>query len=322
MALATAGAFLSQSSVSFTKYLQQYEAKWKIIDSIKELPDYPSRTLYNTWDLSFAQIQQQNSRAANLLRFLAYLNQQDIWYGLLHYSQHRDQPPWFTELASDEFMFEDAIQTLTRYCLIESHHQTGSYSLHTCVHDWTLDGLNRPIDIAQYWLAVDCVAGHISGVKWEDLSDLKYRRFNPHAERLVHDRFQETVNRHTFTWWELEKIAHIADLLARQVRLQAAEQMYLQALAGKEKALGPDHTSTLATVHALGNLYTDQGKLAEAEQMYQRALAGKEKALGPDHTETVETVHNLGNLERPQSSRRRDRLKSLLRLKSSRAGHS
>jgi hypothetical protein len=46
LALATAGAFLSQSSVSFAKYLQQYEAKWKVIDNPTELSDYPSRTLY------------------------------------------------------------------------------------------------------------------------------------------------------------------------------------------------------------------------------------------------------------------------------------
>jgi Tetratricopeptide repeat len=70
----------------------------------------------------------------------------------------------------------------------------------------------------------------------------------------------------------------------------------VRALAGYEKALGPDHTSTLLTVHSLGYLYGDQGKLAEAEQMFVRALAGYEKALGPDHTSTLLTVYNLGNL--------------------------
>jgi hypothetical protein len=45
--------------------------------------------------------------------------------------------------------------------------------------------------------------------------------------------------------------------------------MYQRALAGKEKALGPDHTSTLGTVNNLGNLYSDQGKLKEAEMIYQ-----------------------------------------------------
>jgi hypothetical protein len=50
--------------------------------------------------------------------------------------------------------------------------------------------------------------------------------------------------------------------------------MYMRALAGYEKALGSDHTSTLDTVNNLGTLYGDQDKLAEAEQMYLRALAG------------------------------------------------
>jgi len=70
--------------------------------------------------------------------------------------------------------------------------------------------------------------------------------------------------------------------------------MYQRALKGYEKALGPDHTSTLYTVNSLGVLYRNQGKLKEAEEMYQRALKGYEKALGPDHTSTLNTVNNLG----------------------------
>ena len=54
--------------------------------------------------------------------------------------------------------------------------------------------------------------------------------------------------------------------------------MYQRALQGREKAEGPEHTSTLDTVNNLGILYVDQGKLVEAEQMYQRALQGYEKA--------------------------------------------
>ena len=49
-----------------------------------------------------------------------------------------------------------------------------------------------------------------------------------------------------------------------------AEAMYERALAGREKALGPDHTSTLDTVNDLGGLYRNQGRIAEAEAMYRR----------------------------------------------------
>ena len=119
-----------------------------------------------------------------------------------------------------------------------------------------------------------------------------------------------------------------------QGKLAEAERMYQRALAGKEKALGPDHTSTLDTVNNLGSLYPDQGKLGEAERMYERALAGNEKSLQPKTIPALKTVSNLARLyrdqgktneaekmfqnmdKRPQSLRRRDRLKSLLRLKS------
>ncbi|KAF4920291.1 Kinesin light chain, partial [Colletotrichum fructicola] len=86
------------------------------------------------------------------------------------------------------------------------------------------------------------------------------------------------------------------NLYSDQGRLKEAEAMYDRALQGYEKALGPDHTSTLNSVHSLGILYSDQGRLKEAEAMYDRALQGYEKALGPDHKSTLNTVNNLGLL--------------------------
>jgi len=73
---------------------------------------------------------------------------------------------------------------------------------------------------------------------------------------------------HTAT---LTTVNNLGNLYRDQGMLNAAEQMYLRALAGKEKALGPNHTSTLTTVNDLGNLYRDMGKLDAAEQMYMRA---------------------------------------------------
>jgi tetratricopeptide (TPR) repeat protein len=296
LALATAGAFLKETSLSCSDYLQQYETKWEVVPNDEELPDYPTRTLYTTWNLSLSQIKQQNPQAAKLLAFLAYFDHQDIWYELLRTGQGADRPAWFTELISDKFSFESAMRTLTRYCLVESHHQTESYSLHVCVHDWNLDGLNHDIDSNQYWLAFDCVAGHVLLDGWDDLSVLRYRRLTPHAVRLAHERFQPAGCQQEWLHTELTRADLISQLLHQQIQYKAAERMYLRALVGYEKALGLDHTSTLETVHNLGTLYLSQDKLAEAEQMYERALAGLEKALGPDHTSTLETVHNLGLL--------------------------
>ncbi|KAL3429076.1 hypothetical protein BDV09DRAFT_203329 [Aspergillus tetrazonus] len=92
----------------------------------------------------------------------------------------------------------------------------------------------------------------------------------------------------------------LGNLYLYQGKLEEAEEMYQQALAGKEKVLGPNHISTLDTTNSLGLLCFDQGKLKEAEEMYQQALAGKEKALGPGHTSTLGIVNNLGNLYKNQ----------------------
>lgn len=59
-----------------------------------------------------------------------------------------------------------------------------------------------------------------------------------------------------------------------------AEEMFLRALEGYEKAWGTEHTSTLGTVNNLAVLYKNQDEMAEAEEMDMRALKGKEKAWG------------------------------------------
>ncbi|KAK4182503.1 hypothetical protein QBC35DRAFT_509877 [Podospora australis] len=57
--------------------------------------------------------------------------------------------------------------------------------------------------------------------------------------------------------------------------------MYERTLRGKEKALGPEHTSTLNTVHALGILYRGQCHgAAVTNKPTQRRMRGREKRIG------------------------------------------
>ena len=85
----------------------------------------------------------------------------------------------------------------------------------------------------------------------------------------------------------LRQMLTLADLLSQQEQLATAEGMYLRALAGYEKALGPGYTLTLDTVNSLGVLYWKQDRLHEAEQMLLRALAERKKALGSDRSDTL-----------------------------------
>jgi tetratricopeptide (TPR) repeat protein len=297
LALTTAGAYLRKSTLSFEQYLHEYEKRWNINPRRPlKLHEYRDRTLYNTWDLSYARLKNDDPDAAQLLKLLAYFDNQHIWHDLLRVGISDHSPEWLLNAAVDLVDFENAMGTLVDYCFVEVHSSTLTYSMHACVHDWTFGGLNKVIDTQSYWYAFDCIANSINKEDWHFLGHLRYAHLAPHAARLARDRFvQGDLFENALRNW-IYKIEYITKLLSEQVQLVAAGVLLERALAGKEKALGRDHTSTLDTVHNLGLLYYAQGKLDEAEQMYIRALAGREKALGRDHTSTLDTVNNLGNL--------------------------
>ena len=53
LALATAGAYLDQTALSFSDYLRLYKESWmKLLKTSPELNSYEDRTLYSTWQLS------------------------------------------------------------------------------------------------------------------------------------------------------------------------------------------------------------------------------------------------------------------------------
>jgi len=80
---------------------------------------------------------------------------------------------------------------------------------------------------------------------------------------------------------------------------------HVSAVKGKERAWGPEHTSTLDTVNNLGALSSDQGRLKEAEEMYQRALKGYEKLRGRDHPNTMAVADNSRRLLESKIRRKR-----------------
>jgi Tfp pilus assembly protein PilF len=286
----------------------------------EELLEYEARTIASTWTISLKQVRSHNEDAAELLTFLAYLNNRDIWYDLLK-AGASDEVPWMRRVTESKVHFQRAMSKLYNYSLVDVI--AGSYQVHPCLHDWLVECLNTPPDFVFFMTALGCIADSI-----DDQSTPQFwianRRLLEHTEQLQSPRFRELwqlsaseervlAAAHGIAglqreWDRLEKalgpdhtstldtVNNLGLLYCDQGKLNEAEEMFRRALAGRKKALGPDHTSTLGTVNNLGLLYCDQGKLDVAEEMFRRALAGREKALGPDHTSTLGTVNNLGLL--------------------------
>lgn len=305
LALATAGSYLQKSTWSFEQYLQVYEQQWHVSQRRPlRLQEYQDRTLYTTWNLSYQRLENEDQEAAQMLKALAYFDHQVIWFELLHSGIREGLPDWLLAVCQNAIEFESLMRVMVDYCFVEVQSTTQTYSMNTCVHDWTLATLNKTINPQLYWYAFDCVANLIEkeegeeGIEFVTLQYEKNAGLTQHAIRLMHSKFKRVME--DISVPRLVGAEHIARLLKHQVQLELASSMMLQVFTRREKELGQNHLSTLRTANDLGLMYVDQDKLNEAELMYKRALAGFEKAVGPNHQFTLCTINNLGILYRNQ----------------------
>jgi Flp pilus assembly protein TadD len=185
----------------------------------------------------------------------------------------------------DQFNFNKAVGLLCEHALVEAdvtfqddRVESLGYSMHSCVHSWTLHVLNQEQNANMAGLALQCVGRHMRDPN-QHKSLVTERRLLRHAVRS----WSFIVDSSVASDGREDHLHNFGHAFARQGRRDEAEKMYQRALQGKEKAWGPEHTSTLDTVNNLGILYADLGRLDEAEKMYQRALQGYEKSFGYEH---------------------------------------
>ena len=72
LAIAQAGAYLQESGVGVRTYLKIYEQQWKELMESGDrndapLQDYPNRSVWTTWTISYNAVQKKDKNAANLL---------------------------------------------------------------------------------------------------------------------------------------------------------------------------------------------------------------------------------------------------------------
>jgi hypothetical protein len=169
LALVTAGVYLKKVTIGFSDYLRLYNKSWaKLQKTSSVLHLYEDRTLYSTWQISFEYVEQRNVLSAQLLRLWAYFDSQDVWFELLQYSDP-EHPDWIRELIEDELSFHEAMRVLTDHGLVEVDKpslellESQGYSIHGCVHSWTVHVLNQEWNYGLARVAVNSVALYIPG---------------------------------------------------------------------------------------------------------------------------------------------------------------
>lgn len=171
--MATAGTYLHRSTFTFERYLREYEKRWDISPYRPlQLQEYQERTLYTTWDLSYSRLEKEDPEAAKILKLLAYFDNQILWYDLFHAGLTDSSPEWLREVITDDVNFNGVMGVLAGYFFLDSHQTSRSWSMHNCVHDWTLAALNKDIDVKHYWYVFDCISASIKDDRADDFANL------------------------------------------------------------------------------------------------------------------------------------------------------
>ncbi|KAL8371593.1 hypothetical protein RB595_001409 [Gaeumannomyces hyphopodioides] len=152
LALASAGSYIGQGSTP-AGYLRLYEKEWHRLAAENLGLDSYNRTMWTTWILSFRAIGNRNPDAARLLQLWGFLDNKDLWMGLLNAARIGEGPPgwwpaWLRGLATDQLRFDRSIRDLRSYSMLEpgtlepQSDQPG-FSIHPVLHEWAANSVEH-----------------------------------------------------------------------------------------------------------------------------------------------------------------------------------
>jgi tetratricopeptide (TPR) repeat protein len=323
LAIMQAAAYLNSKSTTILQYLELYKESSKNEITLLEM-DFKGRWRYRemnnavatTWIISFKQIQRQDRLAADYMRFIACIKEQDVPWDLL---------PELTSLQRN-----NALSTLKGFGFLKEQEGGRFYNMHRLVHlatqnwmrheklmsTWTETALRRLVNVIPY-------GGHQHREKWtayiphglqvadsldlletreEERFDLFDRigrcqssigQYSTAAEthrRVLELRMKVLGKEHPST---LVSMNEVGVALSYQGKYVEAEKIHQETLALSKKVLGKEHPSTLVSMNNLSQALSNQGKYVEAEKMHQETLALREKVLGKEHPSTLVSMSNL-----------------------------
>jgi hypothetical protein len=170
LAISQAGAYLQQSGINIETYLYFYEQRWDELMQAGDgenspLQDYPDRSVWTTWAISFQAIYKKHDSTAHLLLLWSFLDNKDLWHGLFTAAcQASDLASnmlveWIGDIATSEIKFSNAMMLLRDYSLVMQMQETMSYATHPVLHKWASRSQGRKFASTLWPLAVVAV-GH------------------------------------------------------------------------------------------------------------------------------------------------------------------
>jgi tetratricopeptide (TPR) repeat protein len=304
--------------------------KNKLLNRAAPSTDYPD-TVATTWDIAFNEVKQISHSSADLLNLCAFLASDDIPVELLN-SGVQYLPESLTAVAADPLAFDDAVDPLRRYSLVEITAE--SISVHRLVQAVNRDRLDgdekkkwaeaavRIIDEAfpfdsddvRTWIVCSRLLSHaLAAAEHAEALDVALdstgRLLNQTGLYLKERaQFAEAKGMHerALAIYEAEygpdhpdvatNVNNLGLVLKALGDMEGAKKMFERALAIDEATYGLDHPTVAIRVNNLGGVLQALGNMEGAKKMYERALAIDEAAYGPNHPQVAIYVNNLGGV--------------------------
>ncbi|KAH8826737.1 hypothetical protein DL96DRAFT_1815823 [Flagelloscypha sp. PMI_526] len=344
LAITQAGSYMSATGRGYQEYIELFgvERSRLLRERKGHVPDNYPWSVYTTWAISFDQLK---TAPRHFMQVCSYLHHTGIPKDLFMRAAEAEPLEDVDEGAQiwlSEFMnhtrnsegrwipvaFDEMIQNVMSFSLIDYDSEMRLFSFHPLVHEWTREAIqfaySQDFPDIQCALQLVALSAPITYDK-SSASVLLNRRLLPHLDCLVPGALHvssvpmvlrlSAIYEQTGRWNDLASIFERATDIGRSVggwsieactnslglaygrlgRHAEALELQLSVLAKLKQKLGDEHPKTLTIISNLAMTYQALGKYAEALDLQLSGLATTERIRGAGHPDTLSSMNSLAS---------------------------
>lgn len=308
LAITQAGGYISQTGISATKYVRQFDEHLDSLMAQESNLSYANGSMMSSWQISFNGVKSRNTVAAKLLLLWGFIDNSDIWWGLFHLALEcenqrciaRDLPVpdhetgnsnWLVDLADDENNFLEAIRVLRDFSFVNQVSGSDGYAIHPVLHHWARSQV--PATLANSYLnTAAAILGRASPLAHLPHAWLIFRRLTPHV-----DRFWQLVNRQqSFIATAPDGFNGLGFFEHDRSNYTTAERAMEMANEGWQKTVGIENPVGMQCYFDIALTWRVLGKFDKAEARMLEVLEKCSIIEGPLAQTTLRALDDLGRL--------------------------
>jgi MinD-like ATPase involved in chromosome partitioning or flagellar assembly/tetratricopeptide (TPR) repeat protein len=293
LAVATAGAWLAETSFTVSDYLLELERQAPRTLSISQLADYP-QPVSQTWDLSLNRLQDRSPAAARLFELCAVMASTIALELLYNPAMARVLEPLDPKL-SEPMIIGRVVQEINRLALIKLDPSAGRIHVHRLVQAVVQDRMSaEQIASARRDVHQVLAAARPRGEVDDPANWIRFRLIWPHLTPSVAMTSEEESVRQLF----IDRVRYLWQRhdLERGHQVAADVETAWEAMlaAGPEPAVADALRRQLLHLRFnLANILRDQARFEEAKAVDDVVLRDQRELLGADHPHALMTAGSL-----------------------------